>query len=138
MSPEDLGIPMVFIYRDPRLAFLSMRGRGVKLLHTNYMKINSLTNDTTYTDPRMLESMLAMFKKWTSEKHDVLVIEYSTLALDATKQKLADHIKRPLAADFTWREPKVHHGDLQVRRMFDRYKEEINKVLTHSKKSSES
>jgi len=123
---------MIFIYRDPRIAFLSMRHRGSKLLQTNYAKINNLYDGSSYTDHAMLKSMLSMFANWTAADN-VLVIEYSSLASTETKDRLAKHIGRPLSTALKWKEPKVHNGDMHVRRMFEKEKCAINNVLNYSK-----
>lgn len=75
----NIDIPIIYIYRDPKEAFLSMKKRGIEFWGVNQQKLSN-NLDIKLTDENLLVLMIKQFYNFTEEKKDnILIIKYTDL-----------------------------------------------------------
>ena len=84
----NMIIPIIYIYRDPVKAFLSMRRRGGNYYSVNQQKLSNNMN-CKISDEHLLCLMIKQFYEWTHKNAaNVLIIKYDELFSIDIKEKL--------------------------------------------------
>lgn len=79
----DIKIPIIYLYRDPKLAFLSMKRRMNGFWDVNQRKLSN-NNNIELSDEQLIILMLSQFLKWTNyiqlyKPSNVCLIKYEEL-----------------------------------------------------------
>lgn len=87
----NIDIPIIYLYRDPILAFMSMKRRGKPIWDSNQKKMNN-NEYTPLSDENLLKDMIKQFKTWTDYKlnnkaDNLYIIQYDELFKDEIKDK---------------------------------------------------
>jgi len=136
--PETIdtnGIPTVYLYRDPREAFLSMKRRP-EIWATNQKKLTNCS-ECILSDELLLKSMLRQFSLWTQyakENTDkILLVRYEELFQPYIREKLSHFLKRdPLSLvgfPMEYKPPKQYLFTELENPLFQKYKAEIEVIL---------
>jgi hypothetical protein len=89
----NINIPVIYIYRDPIRAFLSMRRRWNAFYKINQIKLSNGNNDIVFSDENLLYLMIEQFYNWTNEKsNNVLIVKYDELFAPEIKNKLENFL----------------------------------------------
>jgi hypothetical protein len=92
--------PIIYLYRDLKLAFLSCKQRMTGIWDINQQKLsNNLTVELS--DERLLVLMLTQFVKWTNyitvyKPRNIRVVKYEELFQSDIKSKLESFLGKPL------------------------------------------
>ena len=130
----NMIIPMIYIYRDPVKAFLSMRRRGHGYYTVNQQKLsNNLISNTS--DENLLSLMISQFYSWTNQKSDnVLILKYDELFSIGIEEKLEAFLNRKLLnfpiqyiAPFV-DDDVVMNLNTQDKVLFNKYKKDIDHI----------
>ena len=136
-SPEliNTNIPIIYLYRDPRCAFLSMKKRGKGYYDINQQKLSNNKN-IQLSDENLLILMIKQFNTWTSKnvKH-VLILKYEELFINDISNKLKIFLKNNNLKYFPiqYKTPKftgenLDNLNIQYKLLFDKYKNEIDYI----------
>jgi len=93
--------PIIYLYRDPRLAFLSCKQRMTGFWDVNQNKLsNNLTVELS--DERLLVLMLSQFVKWTNyitlyKPRNIRVVKYEELFQPSIQPKLESFLGKKIA-----------------------------------------
>lgn len=92
--------PIIYLYRDPRLAFLSMKQRMTGIWDVNQQKLSN-NLDVELSDERLLVLMLTQFAKWTNyirvyKPRNIRVIKYEELFHPSIRTKLESLLGKSL------------------------------------------
>jgi hypothetical protein len=134
-SPIKLDIPVIYVYRDPREALLSMKRRGKGIWDLNQKKLSN-NNKTKLSDGNLLKLMLDQFYKWTTFKENkMLILKYDELFKESVVEKLQmflnnynlinlpiPYVKPHITED------TIENVDYKLKLLFDKYKNEINGI----------
>ena len=124
-------IPVIYIYKNPILAFMSMKRRGNRIWGTNQRKLSNnmnvkLSNDT------LLQLMFRQFYSWTSHKQkNILFIRSEEIFGDNIVNKLSQFLKREMKHfPIPYKEPSssIEHIDKEYNHLFKKYKTEIDYI----------
>lgn len=129
----DVDIPIIYIYRNPINAFLSMKRRNKNEI--NQKKLSNYTS-TKISDETLLELMIKQFYTWTSKKSkNILIVKYEELFLPEIKDKLQvflnnynlkhfpiDYIPPCINKNF------IDNLPLEQLELFDKYKQDIDYI----------
>ena len=136
-SPEliNTNIPIIYLYRDPRCAFLSMKHRGKDIYNTNQQKLSNNKN-TKISDENLLKLMIKQFHTWTSKNvRHVLVLQYEELFIPNISNKLKLFLKNNNLQHFPiqYKKPTFtgeHLDDLDIKYklLFEKYKTDIDYI----------
>jgi hypothetical protein len=124
-----VDIPIIYIYDNPKKAFLSMKNRGKGYWDVNQYKLSN-NNKITLSDENLLFLMLRQFHSWTKEKHDnVLIIKSSELFDNSIVDKLETFLNRKIEHfPIQWKKPNISIEELSETKLFLKYKNYIDKV----------
>jgi hypothetical protein len=134
-EPVDLDIPIIYIFRNPIEALLSMKRRGKNIWDINQRKLsNSLTQK--YSDRNLLHLMIRQFNNWTScHYNNILFLRYD----DIFKPDVVDLLKKFLKNDnllhfpINFIRPHITNNivktiDKRLHNLFDEYEDDIKKI----------
>jgi len=84
-SPEIIHttIPIIYVYRDPVQAYLSMKRRGSGIWDINQRKLSN-NNNVKLSDENLLQLMIRQFKMWVDFKNKhpnvkLMIVKYEEL-----------------------------------------------------------
>ena len=134
-SPIKLDIPVIYLYRDPREALLSMKRRGKGIWDLNQKKLSN-NNKTKLSDGNLLKLMLDQFYKWTVFKENkMIILKYEELFETSVVEKLQvflnnynlvnlpiSYVKPHISEDI------VENVDYKLKQLFDKYKNQIKGI----------
>jgi hypothetical protein len=81
-EPVNLDIPIIYIFRDPIKAILSMKRRGKGIWDTNQRKLSN-SHIQNFSDRNLLDLMIQQFNKWTAcDYNNVLFLRYDDIFTD--------------------------------------------------------
>jgi hypothetical protein len=131
----DIDIPVIYIYRDPIRAFLSVRRRGEGYYLVNQIKLSNGNYDIVFSDENLLYLMIQQFYNWTNERpNNILIIKYEELFCPEIKNKLENFLKRKLC-EFPIKFINPTVDDLYVNnlstsdiKLFNKYKKDIDYI----------
>ena len=129
----DVDIPIIYIYRNPIHAFLSMKRRNKNEI--NQKKLSNYTS-TQISDETLLKLMIKQFYTWTSKKStNILIIKYEELFLPEIKYKLHVFLNNYNLKHFPieYKPPYINDNivnNLQVDQyeLFEKYKQDIDYI----------
>jgi GR25 family glycosyltransferase involved in LPS biosynthesis/lipopolysaccharide biosynthesis glycosyltransferase/predicted O-methyltransferase YrrM/mannosyltransferase OCH1-like enzyme len=82
----DIKIPIIYIYRDPREAWMSVKRRGMQM---NQWKLANSFN-IELTEENLLSLMITQIEKWTStENKNLLKLEYPEIFKKDCRKKVS-------------------------------------------------
>jgi len=88
----NTNIPIIYIYRDPVKAFLSMKRRNIGFWDVNQRKLSNNKN-IKLSDDNLLNLMIKQFYIWISSNlNNLLILEYSELFNNDILYKLSNHL----------------------------------------------
>ncbi len=92
--------PIIYLYRDPRLAFLSCKQRMTGFWDVNQQKLSNKL-DVELSDEQLFVRMLTQFVKWTNyirvyKPANVCVVKYEELFQPSIRPKLESFLGKPL------------------------------------------
>lgn len=124
-------IPVIYVYKNPILAFMSMKRRGERIWATNQKKISNNQN-VKLSDDTLLQLMFRQFYSWTSHKQDnILFIRSEEIFSDNIVNKLSRFLKRKVK-DFPipYKEPSssIDNISKEYNHLFKKYKTEIDHI----------
>jgi len=130
----NMIIPIIYIYRDPVKAFLSMRRRGEDYYSVNQQKLSNNMN-CKKSDEHLLSLMIKQFYEWTNEKAaNVLIIKYDELFCIGIKEKLEVFLNKELL-NFPIKhispivdDDVVRNLNTQDKELFKKYKKYIDHI----------
>jgi hypothetical protein len=132
----DLGIPIIYIYDDPRKSFLSMKNRDSTLAATNQRKLSNNLN-VEISDENLLQLMFAQFLSFkNSGSVNVLLIQSKEIFQDSIVSKLREFLRNP-SLDFfpiQYKTPKTNVNDVIndcYESLFQKYDAQIKTVNNH-------
>ncbi len=135
--PKDLGIPMIYLYRDMRHALLSQEKR--KFAEINYSKLTT-THYVTGLDfepIKLLGAMFNQFMNWTnSDVKNILILHKNELFTEEGIKAVNNHLGTNFEV-FTEQKTNGEKPDpdwLQFRPEFKKFKSEISFVNNYRKK----
>ena len=131
----NINIPIIYIYRDPILAFLSMKRRGKGWWDTNQKKLSNNSN-VKLSDENLLKLMIKQFKMWTNYKinnktANICIIKYEELFLDTINEKLKFFLNNNNLKYFpiTYIKPKTNNNLTNTDKLlFEKYKLDIDYI----------
>jgi hypothetical protein len=134
-SPIKLNIPIIYVYRDPREALLSMKRRGKGYWDVNQRKLSNSTN-INYSDGNLLRLMIQQFNKWTKFKDNrMIILKYEELFNESISDKLKLFLDNDKLTNFpiTYKKPHINSSvvdtiDNGFKNLFEKYKKEINYI----------
>lgn len=134
-EPVNLDIPIIYIFRDPIKAMLSMKRRGEGIWDTNQYKLsNSISQDLS--DRNLLDLMIRQFNKWTVCNYtNVLFLRYD----DIFTENIVDLLKKFLNNNklqyfpIPYVEPHINSDiiktiDNKLAELFIEYTDDIKKI----------
>lgn len=134
----NINIPIIYIYRDPIKAFLSMRRRGDNFYLINQRKLSNNTN-IHESDELLLELMIKQFHSWTRHVSDtILIIKYEELFSYEIGEKLESFLHRKLQyfpisfVSPTINDEYINNLNETDIELFNKYKEHINYINNFS------
>jgi hypothetical protein len=138
-SPIKLNIPIIYVYRDPREALLSMKRRGKGFWDVNQRKLSNSTN-INYSDGNLLRLMIQQFNKWTNFKDNrMIILKYEELFNESISDKLKLFLDNDKLTNFpiTYNKPHINSSvvdtiDNGFKKLFEKYKKEINYINNFS------
>ncbi len=149
-EPLDLGIPMIYIYDDPRKSLFSEKTRkniyfcNILKLSNNYfdvkkMKITHNSKKIRFCDDFLLRLMIQQFKNWTSApfKDKILFIRFKDFFNEKTKEKLELFLNKKLTNYPVYKESKKKYNFEKKSKLFEKYKEDIDFINNYHLESSE-
>ena len=78
-EPIDIPVPIIYLYRNPIHAFLSMKRRNKDFWDVNQRKLSNNTK-IELSDENLLKLMIQQFYKWINCKiTNLLIIKYEEL-----------------------------------------------------------
>ena len=124
-------IPVIYVYKNPILAFMSMKRRGERLWAKNQKKLSNNQN-VKLSDDTLLQLMIRQFYSWTSHKQDnILFIRSEEIFSDNIVNKLSRFLKRKVK-DFPilYKEPSssIDNISKKYNHLFKKYKTEIDHI----------
>lgn len=125
------NLKFIYIYRDPRKAFLSQYRRKPHIWRINQKK---LSNDqhVKLSDENLLKLILFQFNVWTSVKrNNVLIIKYRELFEEQGQNKIKKFLNNNDLKDFPVYECKNKTDELitpNIKKLFQKYKKQIDMV----------
>ena len=124
----ETSIPIIYIYRDPRDAFLSMKRRN--LLVVNQQKLqNNLNAKLNYET--MLQTMIQQFDNWTKvPRPNKLIISYEDLFMPQIKETLCRFLQNPHLKGFpVFAKPVALKKPTQyIKKLFFKYQDQIDLI----------
>ena len=128
----QLDIPTIYIYDEPKKAFLSMKKRGMCFWGTNQKKLSN-NNDVSLSDENLLQLMIKQFKSWTHlPRKDVLIIKSRDLFKQEIKSKIESFLNKELKGlPLVYKKPSTSSHDVvgeHLKTLFNIYKEDINYI----------
>ncbi len=136
-NPIDIGIPMIYIFDDPKKSLFSMKSRkniyfcNILKLSNNYynVKLNKISKrikKVRFNDDFLLKKMIEQFKKWTSSNlnNKILFIPFQKFFTEETKNKLEAFLNKKLTNYPVYRESKKNYNYLKKAKLFTKYKNE--------------
>ena len=138
----DIDIPIIYIYRNPIHAFLSMKKRGNGIWDLNQQKLNNDWN-IELSDENLLKSMIKQFHIWTTSNLDnVLIINYDEVFAEGIKEKLEFFLGKynlhnrlncfPIEYIKT-NEYSEDNFTIDEKNLFEKYKKEIDHINNFGK-----
>jgi hypothetical protein len=136
--PEPIdtkGIPIIYLYRDPREAFLSMKRRP-EIWVINQKKLTNCS-DCILSDENLLQAMLCQFSLWSQyakENTDkVLLVRYEELFQPDIREKLSFFLNiDPVSLvgfPMKYKPPKQYLFTELENPLFQKYKADIEAIL---------
>jgi hypothetical protein len=130
-----LDIPVIYIFRNPIEAFLSMKQRGRKIWKENQCKLNN-SYTTKCSDRNLLQLMIQQFNKWTSCNYNkILFLRYDDLFKDDVVDLLKNFLKKDDLQHFPVHFIKPHITgnvietvDKRLHNLFVEYENDIKKI----------
>lgn len=140
-SPIKLDIPVIYLYRDPKEALLSMKRRGKGYWDINQQKLSNSTN-INYSDGNLLRLMIQQFNKWTSfKKNNMLILKYEELFDETINNKLATFLNNDKLSNLNiiYKTPHINSSvvdtiDFNFKQLFEKNKKEIDYINNFSNK----
>lgn len=142
--PKDLGIPIVYLYRDMRLALLSQEKRNFADL--NYRKLTT-TNFTTAVEFEPIKLLGSMFHQFMNfihcEDKNLLILHKNELFTEDGIKALNEHLgtnfdvfkeDKP-SYSRTKEEEQIHRDTLKYRPEFKKFAAEIHFVNNYRKRA---
>ena len=134
-SPVKLNIPVIYLYRDPREALLSMKRRGKGFWDINQTKLSNSTN-INYSDGNLLRLMIQQFNKWTTFKDNrMIIVKYEELFDETIINKLQVFLNNDKLTNFPiiYNNPHINANiidtiDNTFKKLFKKYKKEIDHI----------
>ncbi len=136
--PIDLGVPMIYIYDDPRKSLFSEKSRkniyycNILKLSNNYFdvkkkKISKKIQNVRFNDDFLLRLMIRQFKSWSSThlKDKIFFISLQDFFKDETKEKLQTFLGRTLTNYPVYRPSKKKYNFSNKSKLFEKYKNDI-------------
>ena len=128
-SPIKINIPVIYVYRDPREALLSMKRRGKGFWDVNQQKLSNSTN-INYSDGNLLKLMIQQFNKWTNFKDNrMIILKYEELFNESINDKLKLFLDNDKLTNFpiTYNKPHINSSvvdtiDNGFKKLFEKYK----------------
>lgn len=141
--PKDLGIPIVYLYRDMRHSLISQERRN--FVQTNYAKLTTTTS-TTYVEYHPMKLLSAMFNQFMNfihyENENLLILHKDEMFTEDGIKALNKHLgtsfdvfkeDKPTYSR-TEEEEQDYKDWLEHRPEFKRFRSEIHFVNSYSKK----
>jgi len=125
------NIKFIYIYRDPRKAFLSQYRRKPRIWSINQKK---MSNDyhTKLSDENLLKLILFHFRTWTTKKRkNVLIIKYSDFFKDEGREKIKKFLNNKNLENFPVYVQKNKTEELitpEIQALFNKYQKEIDYI----------
>lgn len=96
----SIKTPIIYIYRDPRLAFLSMKQRQTGIWDINQQKLSNNLN-VELSDEQLFILMMRQFVKWTNyirvyKPKNIRVVKYKELFQPHIQSRLETFLGKPL------------------------------------------
>ena len=128
----QFDIPTIYVYDNPKKAFLSMKKRGMAFWGTNQKKLCN-DNNVSLSDENLLCSMIKQFKSWTHKKrNDVLILKSGDLFKPCIKEKLETFLNKKLKGlPLKYKKPSTSSQDKvgdHLKRLFEKYKKDIDYI----------
>jgi len=128
----QLDIPTIYVYDNPKKAFLSMKKRGMSFWGTNQKKLSN-NNNVSLSDENLLQLMIQQFKSWTHmARKNVLIIKSSDLFKKEIKSKIETFLNRELKdLPLIYKKPSTSSDDKvgdHLKKLFEKYKNDIDYI----------
>lgn len=129
-------IPIIYIYRNPIHALLSMKRRGHGIWDKNQKKMSN-NSEIELSDENLLQLMIRHFNMWTTcDFNCILIIKYEELFRDTIIHKLSGFLDNPNLLHFPvdYIEPNItddyisENIDESTKQLFVKYEKEINEI----------
>ena len=136
----NLIIPQIYVYNDPRKAFLSMKRRGMNFWGLNQQKLAN-NYRVPLSDDNLLQQMFIQFYNYTRKplSNRILIIHQDELFQDSIVYKLRNFLGNPALIHFPveYRKPKTEYDILYrfpyYANLFAKYKRHIDNVNNYQK-----
>ena len=136
----NLVIPHIYVYNDPRKAFLSMKRRGKGFWDLNQKKLAN-NNYIRLSDDNLLQQMFIQFYNYTRKplSNRILIIHQDELFQESIVNKLRKFLGNPGLKGFPieYRPPKTPHELLYrvpyYANLFAKYRKHIENVNNYQK-----
>ena len=126
----NLGIPIIYLYTDPRSAFMSMKRRGSGIWDVNQKKLSN-NNNVKLSDDNLLQLMIKQFDSWTGTKrNDVLILHTNELFQPDIVDKLEKFLNKKVKGfPLQFKNPKTDYSKCTYFvDLFERHKDGIERV----------
>lgn len=138
-SPIKLDIPVIYLYRDPQEALLSMKRRGKGFWDINQHKLSNSIN-VNYSDGNLFRLMISQFYAWTNFKENkILILKYEELFEDSINNKLSIFLNNDKLTNFPikYNKPNITHSiidsiDIKLKNLFQKYQTDIDYINNFS------
>ena len=125
------NLKFIYIYRDPKKAFLSQYRRKPKIWGINQKKMSN-NNNVKLSNENLLRLILFHFKTWTSvKKNNILILKYNDLFKESGQNKIKKFLNNNKLKNFPKYVVKNKTEELinpEIEELFKKYKEQIDYI----------
>ena len=125
------NIKFIYIYRDPRKAFLSQYRRKPHIWSLNQKKMSNNYN-VKLSNENLLKLILFNFMTWTSVKKDnILILKYEELFNEIGQNKIKNFLNNDKLKNFPVYVKKNKTETLindDIQKLFEKYKKQIDYI----------
>lgn len=135
-APKYINVPIktIYIYKDIRLALMSMYRRGGRIAHVNQKKLSNNHKFRAYSEENLLKLMISQFKNWMNEKDNknILFIKSDEIFKEGIKEKIEQFIGKEKIEHLPikYKKPFSNINNLseKYKLLFEKYEDDINMI----------